>query len=408
MSIASDATNVAYIYKRRYSTRQVGDLTTRRHPFAKMLRKEDGFGGEAHYYAIRYGNPQGVGATFSTAKTVSETANQGHSFGKQLAASPKTYYGRITIDGPSLARARNNKDAFFNLVTQETDGILSEVGDSLAFQLVRDGAGARGRVNSAYSSGDTITLSVPDDARNFKIGMVIVCDDNATGASLRTGSTFVTAVDEDAGTITVDDVTDISGTLAADDYLFRSSDQTACIEGLAAHFPLSSSGLGTTWRGIDRSSDPRRLAGVRVDDTATSIEENAGLVAVKISQVGKTANTLFLNPVKFWEVSRRLNAKVTYDGGGMKASAMFEGFDIHTPAGTLRAISDPDFPTTLGYVLNMDTLYLKHLDGWPDWIRDDGGKPMLRVGDADAIEGRIRAMSNLICTEPGSNGVFSI
>lgn len=402
---ASDLTSVAYIFKRLYSEKAVGDLAMRNHPLYSMLKKEGGFTGSAFYYAIRYGNPQGISGTFSSAQSAGQTANTGNSYGKQLAASRRKKYGVITLDGESLAAADGNKGSFLDLVRQETDGVLEEMGDSLAFEMYREGYGVRGRRSSI--STNTITLTVADDARNFKVGMSVVADDTEAGTSLRSGSTYVTAVDEDAGTVTVNDASAITS-FSDNDYLYRLGDPAStCLEGLAAHFPLTAPSSGDSFRGIDRSSDTRRLAGVRVNDTATSIEENIGLVAVKIGQVGQQARVAFLNPINFWALVRRLNAKVTYDGGGNKAAAFFEGVDVHTPAGTVRVISDPDCPTNRGYVLNMDTMYLKHLKGFPHIIEDDG-RPNLRQNSADGIEARVRSMGNLVCTMPGANGVFAI
>jgi hypothetical protein len=401
---ASTTTTVAYIYKRLYSDKQVGDLAARQHPLFSMLRKEDGFNGSGYYYAVRHGNPQAVGGAFSSVQTAGQTAYTGNSYGKQLVALRMPKYGLITLDGEAMSAAEGDSGAFMDLVTQETNGIIEEMGDSLAFDLQRDGSGLRGRRSSLASQ--TVTLTVKDDARNFKPGMTVVADNAANGLSPCSGSTYVTAVDEDAGTVTFADVSQWSGG-ADNDYLFRIGDPGTCMEGLKSHFPLSASGLGTTWRGIDRSTDSRRLAGVRLDDSGTSIEECAGLVGVKIGQVGQVGRILVLNPVNFWKVSRRLNAKVTYDGGGNKATYGFAGFDIATPAGDLRAISDADTETTLGYVLNPDTLYLKHLKGLPHIIQDDG-RPNLRQASADGLEARMRAWVNMICVRPGANGVFSI
>lgn len=396
---ASDLTTVAYIYKRLYSEKQVGDLAMRDHPTFKMISKQAGFTGTAFFYPIRYGNPQGISGVFATAQSGAASSK-----GVQLQASRKPKYGVITMDGEAMAAADGDKGAFLTLVTQETEGVIEEMGDTLAFDLFRDGSGNRGRRSSA--STNVITLTVVDDARNFKVGMTVIADDTASGASPRTGSTFVTAVDEDNGKITVDDASDITG-FADNDYLFRAGDPATCMEGFASHFPLTAPTAGDSFRGIDRSVDARRLAGCRVDDTSSTIEENIGLCAVKVSQTGKKADMSPLNPIKFWEVVRRLNAKVTYDGGGMKASYGFEGFDIHTPAGTVRVVSDPDAPTNRGYVLNSKTLYIKHLKGLPHIVTDDG-RPSLRQTSSDGVEARMRGWCNLICTEPGANAVFSI
>lgn len=395
---ASNETTVAFIYKRVYSDKAVGDLAERGHPLYKMMRKEDGFVGPGYFYAIRKGNPQGVSGTFADAQTAASAST-----GKQLQATAKIKYGVITIDGVSMLKAAS-PGALMDLVTQETDGILEEMGDDLAFDLYREGYGQRGRRSSI--STNVVTLTVADHARNFKEGMTVVADDTAAGTSLRTGSTTVAAVDEDAGTVTLTSAAAITS-FADNDYLFRLGDPGTCMEGLDSHFPLTAPASGDSFRGIDRSADPRRYAGVRVNDTATSIEENAGLCAVKIGQVGQQARVLMLNPLKFWEVCRRTGARVTYDGGGAKASIGFEGFDIHTGAGTLRAVADPDCPTNRGYVLNLETLYLKHLKGLPHIIRDDTMKAV-RQASADALEARARAITNLICTRPGANGVFAI
>lgn len=399
---ASTLTSVAFIYKRLYMAGQPGDLAKRNHPLFGSLRREDGFTGvgtTTFYYPIRYGNPQGISGSFANAQT-----GAAESRGVQPGAGRRAKFGVITMNGEALAASSNDKGAFLRLVTMETDGVLEEMGDSFAFDLYQDGDGRRGRRSSI--SSNTVTLTVVDDARNFKVGMTVIADDTITGASPRTGNTTVTAVDEDAGTITLNNAASITS-FANNDYLFRLGDPATCMEGLSSHFPLTAPASGESWRGIDRSVDPRRLSGVRVDDTATSIEENAGLVAVRISQVGKKADSLWLNPIRFWEVCRRLNAKVEYDMGGSKADYGFEYFMIHSPAGALRAYADPDCPTNRGYVLNRSTLFLKHLWGLPHII-DDDGRPSLREASLDGIEARARGWVNLICTEPGSNGVFSI
>lgn len=399
MAGASDLTTVAYIYKRLYSDKQVGDLAMRDHPLFKMMKKEGGFTGSGFYYPIRYGNPQSVGGTFAT--TQGDAAS---SKGLQLNVSRKAKYGVITLDSEALYAAKGQAGAFLDLVSQETEGVLEEMGDSLAFDLYRDGNGIRGRRSSISSA--VITLTVADDARNFKVGMTMGADDTSTGLSPRTGDSIVLGVDENAGTVTITAAGDITS-FADNDWLFRAGDPGTCMSGLADHIPLTAPSAGESFRGVDRTAHTRLLAGVRVDDTATAIEENAGLVAVKIAQSGQKANTCMLNPVNFWQVVRRLNAKVTYDGGGNKAAYGFEGCDIHSPAGTLRVVSDPDCPTNRGYVMNLDSWFLKHLEGLPHIVSEDG-RPTLRRATSDGIETRVRAWVNSICTRPGANGVFSI
>lgn len=397
---ASDLTSVAFIAKRVYSDKRQGDLAMRDHPAMRMIAKEGGFNGVAHFYTVKYGNPAAIGGTFASAQAAAASSK-----GVQFQVSRKTKYGFITLNGEAIAATEGNQGAFYDLVTIETDGVLEEMGDRLAFDLYREGYGQRGQ--RASLSGNIVTLANADTARNFKVGMTVVADNAATGLSPGAGSTTVAAVDEDAGTVTLTSAAALGG-FADNDYLFAIGDPGTCMEGFEACTPLVAPVyLSDSFRGVDRGIDTRRLSGVRIDNTAASIEENAGLTAVKIAQVGKKADQLFLNPIKFWEVVRRLGAKVEYDGAGGNADYGFESITVHSPAGSLRCYSDPDCPTNRGRVMSSKAHYIKHLKGFPHIIMDDGMKS-LRSTSADDIEMRIRSFSNYIQIDPGAFGVFSI
>lgn len=396
---ASDLNSVAYIYKRMYSPDQVGDIARREHPLFSMVEERAGFGGSAFFYAIRYGNPQGLSNSFANAQ-----ANAKGSKGVQLQASRKKKYGVITLDGEAMASAEGDKAAFLDLVTQETEGILEEFGDSLAFDLHRAGNGDRGRRLSIATN--VVTLTVPDDARNFKVDMTVIASPNQNGSSPRTGSTTVAAVDEDAGTVTLTSAAAITG-FANNDFLFRQGDQGTCMEGLESLFPLTAPVFGSdSFRGIDRGADPRRLAGVRINDPGAPLEELLGLAGTKISQVGKRGRIACCNPINFWIAARRLGAQVMYSNGGGTADYGFQYINVHSSAGTIKVYADADCPQDRARVLNLEYLYLKHLKGLPH-IVDDDGNFNLRLTTEDAIEARVRGFCNLVCTVPGANAVMA-
>lgn len=394
---ASDLTSAAFLFKKLYAT-GTGDAAARLHPKLTRTPRKGGFSGVNFNYAIRYGNPQGVSGAFATAQT-----NAASSKGVQLLVTRKTKYGVITLDGEAMAACADD-GAFLDLLTMETDGVLAEMGDSLAYDLYRDGTGNRGRRSSAATN--VLTLVTPDDARNFKVGMVVIASVNADGTSPRAGSTTVTSIDEDGGTVTLNSAAAITG-FVDNDYLFRQGDPGTCMEGLSKCTPLVAPIGGDSFRGIDRSVDTRRLSGSRITDTSNTIEENAGRVAIRISQSGGRSETLDLNPANFWTVARRLNAKVEYEGAGGDATYGFERIMIATPAGTLKVYSDPDCPTTLGYVGRDTSHYIKTLREMPHLIMDDGMRS-LRSTNADSIEARARSWSNYLQTEPRDFGVYAI
>jgi hypothetical protein len=305
---ASTLTTLDYIFKHKYSDKEIANQARRDHPTFDMTPVEGGFNGTDQKYFITYSNPQGVAGTLAAAQSGASSSK-----GLQLTALRRKKYGVITLDGEAMAAAEGSDGAVYDVTTRETDGIIQEFGDSEAFDLFRNGDGVRGQRSSA--STNVITLVDPDTVRNFKPGMTVLADDTITGASPRSGTTTVTSIDEDGGTITLTSAAAI-GSFSDSDYLFRNGDQNgACMEGLALLTPFTAPVAAESFRGIDRSVDVRGLAGSRLTGTGLP-EEDLARVAVSINQRGKKCDKGVLNPINFYNVVRRLQAKVEYQGAG--------------------------------------------------------------------------------------------
>lgn len=397
MAGASDMSTVAFIYKRRYSDRAVAEVVMREHPTFSLIAKEGGLTGTDFRYPIRYSNPQSISGSFALAQSGAASSK-----GVQLSCDVRPKYGVITLDGLAIAKARGSQGSFYDLVTMETDGVLTEMGDSFAFDLFRGGNGIRGRRLSAATN--VITMTVADDVRNFKVEMTVGASANADGSSPRTGTTTVAAIDEDTGTVTLTSAAAITA-FANNDYLFRAGDPGTCMEGMDTCTPLVAPTAGDSFRGIDRSVDVRGLAGTRVNDTSTVTEESIGLGAIKVSQRGKKVNRAVLNPLKFWDVIKRAGAKVEYQSAGGTADMYFEFAMLHTPGGSVKLYSDADCPTDRGRLFHSESHLLKTLDSLPHIIRDDGN-PSLRNASNDGIEARARGWVNYIQTDTASHCVI--
>lgn len=394
---ASTLTSVAYIYKINYAT-GIGEVAERMHPGLAKCPKREGFTGSQFNYSVRYGNPQGVSGGFTTGQ--SSTAS---SKGVQFAALRFKKYGFISLDGEAL-EACDSKGSFLDLVTTETNAVIAEMYDRLGFDFYRTSAGIRGQ--RASVSVNIVTLVNIDDCRNFKIGMTVGASPNADGTSPRTGTTTIAGVSLSAGTITLTSAAAIVA-FADNDYLFNAGDVGTCMEGLETCTPLTAPSVSESFRGKDRSVFAELLAGSRLSDANTSIEENAGKVAIAINAMGGNVTTLAVNPVNYWQVVRRGNAKVEYAGGGGSMTFGFERAVIATPAGQLEMISDPDCPTNRGRLWNNDSHYIYTLGELTHVIKADGNAT-LRATDADSIEARIRSMSNYIQPDTRNHGVFLI
>jgi hypothetical protein len=400
---ASTLATASFIYKSDYSDAQIADLTMRDHVWYASIDKEDGFVGDDFTYPVRYGNPQGVSGTFSRARN-----NAKSSKGVKFRALRTHKFGVVTIDGEAALASKSNKGAFYDLITMETDHILEELGDALAFDFYRDTSGRRGRVLSI--NGNVLTLVDPDDARNFKEDMVLVADNAEDGLSPKSGSTFVVAVDEDGGKIEVDDITDVTGNIVANDYLFRDGDPGTCMQGLEVCTPLSAPVKGLdSFRDRDRGVNPKRLAGSRIDNQELNVEVVLSLLAVNVSKGGKSRklDEAYCNPTHFFNAAQRMGSKVEYDDGGGTANYGFQFIQIHTSAGTMKLYADPDCPMNRTRCSKKGSQYIRHLGGLPHVIDADGNM-MLRQTDENGLEARIEAYLNLIQEDPSSQGVGSL
>ncbi len=395
----ADLTTVPYIYKSVYSGKKPENLASRDRVLLSMFPKEGGFTGDDFKFAIQVGNNQAVSATFATA-----LANKGYTQGKKLTVLRKRKYAMGSIDEEAAAASGDDKGAFVRMVTTQMDSTIDELGHKLAIALYGDGSGTIGKINSV--SAGVITLQYPDDARNFNIDQVINANPNRTGnvGTMRSGDGVVSAVNEDEGKITY---TGTITSIAANDFLYTKGDYDADIQGVGAWIPDVAPTGGDSFMGIDRSSNPQRLAGWRVTTTGISIEENMKKLAAKIRKAGGRPKHAFLSPMNWNTLQNNLETKVERtEGGG--ATFGFEHIVMATPAGMVKVFADPECPPDRGYLLDMSTWHLRYLgSGIPHIINGDGLK-MTRHADADALEYRFRYWGNVYCTAPVRNGVFLI
>lgn len=412
MPVASSVSQTAYIFKIYYAG-QLGDVAMRSHPTLDKIQKKSAaaghtgsFKGTTFNYSIKFGNSQGVSGSFTGAQ-----AAAGPTKGRQFAATRFVKYGDIVIDGVSLL-ASQDEGAFLDLVTLETDGVTTEHIDREAFDLFRTSAGIRGKRASA--SVNVITLATPDDARNFKLDMVVGASPNADGSTPRTGTTTVAGVNLSAGTVTLTSAAGITA-FADNDFLFNSGDVGTCMEGMESSTPLVAPVGGDSFRGVDRSVYPELLAGSRLTTAVSlnqTIEENFGQLGILVGTTGGKITDGILNPINFWAVVRRGNARVELNSAGGELTYGFETAKISTPAGTIRLWSDPDCPIDRGRLINPDSHYLRCLGpgGNSDFVHiiNDDGNYNLRSTTADSVETRTRSIKNYIQNSTRDHGVFQI
>jgi hypothetical protein len=386
--------------KEFYTDKEMMKLAYDEHPLLAMVSKDTHWSGKEHVIPIQYARAQGRSAVFTTAQ-----GNTAPGRYEAFKLTTSKDYGVIHIDTETIYASEGTPvRSFVAARKNEADGIIGSLGANLAMQLYRNGGGARGQIATGGITGDVITLAEPNDIVNFEVDMQLCAStaDGTSGSLRDSGDTMtVTAVDRDAGTITVSAVANITG-LAAADYLFAEGDFGALAKGLDAWLPSAAPGA-TAFFGVDRSVEPTRLGGIRYSDSNPLVEKFKRAVA-RGWREGARVTHAFLNPLDWSELEIALADRVQYDR--VKSSTgefMFDSIKMATPSGMVQFVGDPDCPKGVSYALKLSTWTFVSRGATPRVLDPDGKGEFLRQGAADGIEGRFGWFGNLGCRAPGMN-----
>lgn len=311
-----------------------------------------------------------------------------------------------SIDNETMMASQSNKGAIAKAIKTQVDAAAYEFGRSAAFQVWGDGSGVRGTV-SAYNAGTgAITLSDRRDCVKFEVGMVLQI--KTAGGVINPGFYSVTAVDLDAGTVTVT----IGGGApnpAATNLLGRDGDFLAgvgasnCLSGVFSWIPVAAPGVADNFFGVNRSVNPSRLAGTRVKGGAKTIEEVVFDSLARGRTAGGKFDCLWMNSERAAELQKSMTAKAFVDvQSAGKAKVGFQGFSLSTPQGQLMVMDDPNCPYAYGLLTKRDAWEYASLGDAPHFAEEDGRR-FLRESTSDGIEFRLKAYSNLICHRPIDN-----
>jgi hypothetical protein len=397
--MALDLTSFSAALKQHYTSDRVENMVYKDNPLLAMLPKYEQFGGENLPVPIIHGNPQGRSATFSDAQ-----ANKTNSQLKKFVLTRARDYSIASIDNETIEASKGNANAFLEAATVEIDGTIQSATRSLAVSLYRSGSGSIGRLSSTQNLAlSVITLSNPDDVTNFEVGMTLNLDDADGGGSVKAGDLVVTAVDRDAGTVTVDSAINVGVlTAAASDYIFVEGDYDKKVKGLLAWLPSSAPTSGDNFFSVDRSVDATRLGGIRFDGSALPIEEALISAAARVAREGGAPDYCFMNYTKFSDLEKALGSKVQYVDVKANAEIGFRGIVINGPKGPIKVIPDQNCPSDRAFMIQMNTWKLYSLGKAPKILDTDGMK-MLRDSNADSVEVRVGYYAQLGCRAPGWN-----
>lgn len=425
--MATAATLLSYepLIKENYTSKVRSATFRRKFPLLSRLT-----------FSMREGDPMVVPMITSHGGGIASTLSAAQASAKSLKSDKwQVSHGQMVGIVPlsTLVRkvaGKQGAGAQVDYVKKEIDAKLAGMGALCAMQSYGAGGGAIGRRASA--AGNIITLTNRLDALNFWIDMQLVASAD-TGEdpahTLRGGTPVtITAVDRDAGTVTVDNIANISG-FVNNDWLFvrgmfaGNVSQTEIAKGIGAIYPLTAPtaalhGLARTGRS--------ELSGFRlgtgtvtggVTEVITKLAEHGNAL------YGATPGHAFLH-TKQWGAAAREQAAQGYRTiavGQTTSQAGYQKLVMASVAGELELVCDPQCPTDRVYLLDLETTMLVHAPGHGtagvdeseadaaealiDFEQDDKGAIWIPSATELGHEIRMTAFFNIITEAPWNSGV---
>lgn len=322
-----------------------------------------------------------------------------------------------------MEQTKTNAGAFVDAAKLQMDGGFRNLTNNIAFELFADGSGVRGTIASGTGTGApyTITLTNVNQIVAFEVGMslqnVTISGGTVTiNASSAIG--VIASVNRATGVITVTAATDSSWTTAGNGLVVAgdivagafTTSSALGLSGLAAWIPTTSPASNDSFWGVNRSTDPTRLAGLRYNAAAYTIEEGMTNALAFLNREGGKPDLCIMDFASYAALVNSLGAKVQYvQVNHDEVEVAFEGITFQSAYGRVTVLADRSCPPQTAYLLTMNTWKLRSLGKVPHILTYGmEGLEGLRVGNADALEIRIGYYGNLICSAPGWNCVVQL
>ncbi len=408
--MTATTTTAVDILKENYTGTRLEYLTYKARPWWGMIKKLSGFGGKYKPIPIISAATKGRSKVYATGR-----ANRGGTTSKAFDLTRSKDYSFFSIDTEALMASEGDANAFKSLVTTESDGALNKISESISRGLFGNHGAAVGRISSGQGT-NTLTLTNLSDIVNFEEGdtLVSASTDGTSGAvSANTG--VVGSVDRDAGTISLEGGGNWHADFDDNDYLFHEGDFGAGFYGLDSWLPATAPSSGESFFGVDRSTDPSRLAGIRYDGSGdTDIAGALNGAAGRILTNGGRTDLILMNPMNAVTLIDEATAKTSLDKvvpmkgyEKLPAHLGYSSVTMHTASGTAQVVADKHCPLGVAYMLQRDT-WCFHSLGKAPFIFDKDGKRYDREDDEDSITARYQVFGNPACHAPGWNARVDI
>lgn len=382
------------ILKERYGPRIVEQLENYTE-FTKRLEKDSSnissdFGGKYVTFPIHVGRNSGIGSRFEDEDLPQAGAQQYDNVRTGL----KFAYGAIRVTGPSIALSSENPKAFARVITEETDGVVRDLGRDFNRQLFGNGNGALAYF-SAGSSGTTADVS---SSRGVGVGDVVDIYD-ATGARTDTNVT-VLAVDNSTKEVTFDGST----TVVSGGFMTRAGSGADPVKGNREITGLEAIVDDQSMLyNLDPATQPVWKSTVRAHQSGDTLEDQMTLMVDDIYALGGKTNLIVTTQAVRRAYAAELMAlrttvnRTSHDGGFSNLKFVTDG-----PSGEIDILVDLDCPEGEMIFLDMSDLTLYRDKPW-DWLDRDGSM-WKQDGRKDAWRAEIAQYHELAISRRNTHG----
>ena len=414
-------TNLSDALKIRYDDPFLGRVTWSKGVAAAMIKKAS-WSGRLPAFKIRTGNTPARSASYAKTAAKSEDATYGFTRIKEAQVPWVRDYSRATIDGLVLRSAGDKSGTPFDDMVDQIDGALDATMHSFSSKVYRNGFGCIGNISTGTNlATTTLGLAIPEDVYLYEIGMDLTFSSADSTATLRNsgGILTVTAIQHQAGTLTVNAAINTNTGTTNGDFIFVDGDRQnsatptrQALGGFDAWLPTAAPAGGENFYNLGDRNNDGRLLGTRIDTTtgtyAGATEEAAIIAAItEASRVGGKPRTAFLNPTRFENLILTGMARYRPTTVTGPANIGFSGVTFTTSYGDVRVFPDLFCPRQRGYVVDLDTwkVYGAGDSKIPTFLDHDGMKILRQTAD-DGVEARVGYYGAQGCNAPIQNAVI--
>lgn len=412
------------------------DLVFNRNPALAIMDKDEsemGLGGKYFPIPVLADTGAGRSANFGNAQSY-----QTPPVTVEFNVTRVQNYSLATLTGDFLRASAQNIGAFMPGAELNVKAAFQSIGNDLAHDIFGDGSGTRGTygIGSGSISSGVITLDSLGQVYQFAVNMALVSFSVSGQTPTQSTSAaigYVIAVDTSAGTVTVSATqggaagtptnwsTSFPYLAQVGDVNFISNGLNSAnmlkVAGFAAWIPSSAPGGSDNFFGVNRSTSPTKLAGLRFAGSGESIQDALIDAANQLAANGSEAGDpdfIFINPVSYQTLVKQLTSQGVYQMIKAKineeVSISFKALVLPTANGEIAILQDRNCQSQTAWVITHKTWKLRTLGKCPQFLTYPGFYDQLGipVPGSDAIQLQIGYYGNMTCNAPGANAVVTL